>query len=142
MNITNQFKDKKNKHLEQNSFTWENKQISIKSKPSKNALTRKKTPQEIAKKITHLIENNYHLFGGWANSFDDILDLVLCWLTRHQEGTEDMYPQIIKEIGFEATKVAAKIHKILFLALYYNQQIYDYLGQVYMNLAHISKNSR
>ncbi len=139
MNTTNQFKDKKNKHLEQNSFIWENKQISIKSKPSKNVPTRKKTPQEIAKKITQLIEDNYQLFGGLANSFNNILDLLLCWLTRHQEGTEDKYHQIIKRIGFEATKVAAKIHKILFLALYYNQQIYDYLGQVYMNLTHISE---
>ncbi len=120
MNTTNQFKGKKNNQLEQNSFTWEKKQFPIKTEPLKNAPTRKKTPQEIAKKITHLIENNYQLFGGLTNSFNNILDLVLCWLTRHQEGTEDIHPQIIKRIGFEATKVAAKIHKILFLALYYN----------------------
>ncbi len=72
MNATNQFKDKKNNQLELNSFTGQNRQDPIKPKPHKNAPTRKETPQEIVKKITHLIERNYHLFGGWTNSFDDI----------------------------------------------------------------------
>jgi len=96
-------------------------------------------PHNIVDRITKLIENNYHLFGGWGHAFDDILELIFCTLTRYQEGQEERYMEIVKKIGKKALNVSTQIFQELYKALYYDMNIFDYLGQVYMQLGMASK---
>ena len=79
------------------------------------------------------------MFGGWGDAFDHILDLILCTLTRFQAGQEEKYMEIVNKIGKKAVSVAVEVSQMLYKALYYDLNIYDYLGMVYMNLSHRSK---
>jgi len=85
--------------------------------------------------IVKLIEQNYYLFGGWANTFEQVLDLTLYALNRQ----EDKYMKTARKMDKRAVTVISQIVGMLMKALCYDYCIWDYLGEVYMQIASMSK---
>lgn len=85
--------------------------------------------------IVKLIEQNYHLFGGWTNAFEQVLDLTLYALNRE----EDNYMKTVSQMDKRAVTVTSQIVGILMKVLCYDYCIWDYLGEVYMQIASMSK---
>ena len=42
--------------------------------------------RDTVQQIVKAVEQNYYLFGGWANVFEQVLDLTLYALERNEEG--------------------------------------------------------
>jgi len=85
--------------------------------------------------IVKIIEQNYYLFGGWINAFEQVLDLTLYALERNEE----KYMQTVRQMDKRAVTIASEIVGILMKALCYDYCIWDYLGEVYMQIASMSK---
>ncbi|MBW8017924.1 MAG: N-6 DNA methylase [Planctomycetes bacterium] len=85
--------------------------------------------------IVKLIEHNYYLFGGWTNAFEQVLDLTLYALNRQ----EDKYMETIRAMDKRAVTITSQIVGMLMKVLCYDYCIWDYLGEVYMQIASMSK---
>ena len=92
-------------------------------------------PTDTVKELVKIIEKNRNYFGGWTNSFENILDLILYAL----EEKEDEYMKLVNKMDKRAVNAAAEICGILMKAFCHDYAIYDYLGCVYMNIASLSK---
>jgi hypothetical protein len=95
----------------------------------------KGNPQEVVDRIAKLIETNYHLFEGWNDCFDSILDLLLSTLERDDK----RYLEVAKKLDSKALNIVSQIFGELLTNFCYNYLIYDYLGQVYMRVGFFSK---
>jgi len=85
--------------------------------------------------IVKLIENSYHSFGGWYNSLEKILEVILFALLKQ----EHKYMEAIKGMNPIALNVTSQISGILIQKFCYDYEIYDYLGDVYMQIGSLSK---
>ncbi len=99
--------------------------------PIKGTGNAKDTVQQIIK----LIEKNYALFGGWANTFEQIIDLALYALQQEEE----KYMQAVSKMDKRAVQIASEIVGLLIKAFCYDYCIWDYLGEIYMQVASLSK---
>ncbi len=91
--------------------------------------------RETVNQIVKLVEKNYYLFGGWSNAFEQVLDLTLYALQRD----ETKYLKTVKKMDKRAVIVASEIVSLLMQALSFDYCIWDYLGEVYMQIASLSK---
>jgi hypothetical protein len=89
----------------------------------------------VAMEIVKIIQSSYHYFGGWNNAFETILDIIFYALTRKEE----QYMNTIKPLDKRAVECAVQVYSRLFKALYYDFCIHDILGDVYMEIASISR---
>lgn len=85
--------------------------------------------------IVKIIEQNYYLFGGWTNAFEQVLDLTLYALNREEE----KYMETVGQMDKRAVHLASEIVGLLMKALCYDYCIRDYLGEVYMQIASMSQ---
>lgn len=92
-------------------------------------------PRALIKEMTKIFENNYRSFGGWGDSFNKALELIYYALKKD----EDKYMDLVKKLDKKAVYAAAEVSGILIKALTHDYLIFDYLGEVYMQVASMSK---
>jgi len=92
-------------------------------------------PSETVRQIVRLIEKNYYLFGSWTNAFEQVLDLMLYALHRDEVN----YMKLVDQMDKRAVIIASEILSRLMKALCFDYFIWDYLGEVYMQIASMSK---
>ncbi|MFX1453872.1 MAG: N-6 DNA methylase [Promethearchaeota archaeon] len=92
-------------------------------------------PEEVIELITKKIEQGFHFFNGWGNAFEHILDTIYACLTFNSEG----FNKATLKLGNKAKKVAYEVLQILIKAFYFDQLIFDFLGEVYMRIGRIGK---
>ncbi len=91
--------------------------------------------RETVGQIVKIIEQNYYLFRGWTNTFDQVLDLILYALNRN----EAEYMKMVSQMDKRAVNKAAEISGLLIKVFCYDYCIWDYLGEVYMQIGSLSK---
>ena len=92
-------------------------------------------PSDTVRQIARLIEKNYYLFGSWTNAFEQVLDLTLYALYRDEVNYMKLVGQMDKRAVFVASEILGRLIK----AICFDYCIWDYLGEVYMQIASMSK---
>ena len=108
---------------------------SIEQNPWCDPIISNGDPRNTVHQIVKLIEQNYYLFGGWTNAFEQVLDLTLYALNRQEE----KYMKTVRQMDKRSVTVTSQIVGILMKVLCYDYCIWDYLGEVYMQIASMSK---
>ena len=91
--------------------------------------------RETVRQIVKIIEQNYYLFRGWSNAFEQVLDLILYALNRDEEE----YMKLVGQMDKRAVYKAAEISGLLIKAFCHDYCIWGYLGEVYMQIGSLSK---
>ena len=91
--------------------------------------------RETVRKIVKIIEQHYYLFLGWSNAFDQVLDLILYALNKDEE----KYMKLVGQMDKRAVDKAAEISGLLIKAFCHDYCIWDYLGEVYIQIGSLSK---
>lgn len=91
--------------------------------------------RETVSQIVKIIEQHYYLFQGWSNAFEQVLDLILYALNRDEEE----YMKLVGQMDKRAVYKTAEISGLLIKAFCHDYCIWDYLGEVYMQIGSLSK---
>ena len=92
-------------------------------------------PRQTVKDIVRVIEGSYQYFGGWGDSLERVLDVTLHAL----KGEEEEYVQAAKKMDKRALEAACQVFALLLEGFCIRYNIWDYLGEVYMELGSRSK---
>lgn len=92
-------------------------------------------PKDRVKRIVKALEKDYQYFGGWGLSLEVSLDVILAAL----ESREEDYKELASGMKPEAMTATCTVFGELLQGFCIDYNIWDYLGEVYMELGSLSK---